>query len=118
MVAAIGSLEVASLAQASGYEKPGESALAQRRFDFGRERFPNDFGEFDFAECDGDRGLIFRTLPLIDRLRFVTDPPSFDGLACPASGVRRRWLPRDGFFFPRLLNARNSSSSASVEWNG
>jgi len=97
-----------------------------RRLDLGRERLPNDREELDFEEWDGERGLTFRTLPLIERRRLVTDPPSLDGLVWPVVSLRGdfpaselrgrlRFPPREDFFFrSRLLNARNSSSSASA----
>lgn len=95
-----------------------------RRFDFGRDRFPNDFGGFEV-----ERGLTFFTLPLIERRRVVAVPPSLRSLPCPdgflrgeppalAPGDRRRLPPRACLVFESPLNARSSWSSASTEWKG
>ena len=53
------------------------------RLDFGRDRLPN------LVVCvDGDRSLIFLTLPLMDRRLCVTAPPSLRSLCCSEDFLR------------------------------
>jgi len=74
---------------------PGKKAKDNRRLqkychrflDLGRDRFPKDF-----EECDGERGLIFFTLPLMERRRCVTAPSPERSVGC-SEGFFREVVP-------------------------